>query len=121
MFRKEKYIMVILSVALVVCMLFIICGMQQKQQESRPDVEISMQISKDKFISLLEDAGVKLHGKSRMAVSLFPDTLTLVFNMQEKESGKLSDIKVNGKKISYKILSDICENYLDFTCDLVYN
>ena len=31
------------------------------------------------------------------------------------------DIKVNGKKVSYEILSDICENYLDFSCDLVYN
>ncbi len=121
MFGKEKCITAILCVALFACVLFIIYGMQPKKQESKPDVEISMRISKDRFISLIEDAGIKLNGKSRMAVSLLPDTLTLVFNMQEKKSGKLSDIRVNGKKISYEILSDICENYLDFTCDLVYN
>ena len=121
MFGKEKCIIAILSVALIACILFIIYGIQPKQQENKPDVEITMQISKDKFISLLEDAGVKLSGKSRMAVSLIPDTLTLVFDMQKKESGALSDIRVNGKKVSYENLSDICENYLDFSCDLVYN
>ena len=121
MFGKGKYIIAIFCVALSTCVLFIIYGMQPKQPEKQPDVEISMQISKDSFISLLEGAGVKLKEKSRIAVSLFPDTLTLVFDMQEKEKGRLSDIMVNGKKISYEILSDICENYLDFSCKLVYN
>ncbi len=121
MFGKEKNIIAVLCVALVACVLFIIYGMQPKQQEKRPNVEISMRISKDSFLSLLEDSGIKLHGKSRMAVSLFPDTLTLVFNMQKTGKGTLSDIRVNGKKVSCEILSDICENYLDFSCDLVYN
>ena len=118
---KMKYIAVILIVALFACILFIIYGMRPEKQEIRPDVEISVKISKDKLISLLGDAGIRLNGKARMAVSVLPDTLTLVFDMQEKEKGKLSDIKVNGKKVSYEILSDICENYLDFSCDLVYN
>ncbi len=118
---KLKYIAMILCIAVLACVLFIVYGMKTEQTENKPDVEISMRISKDKLISLLEDTGVRLRGKSRMAVSLLPDTLTLVFDMQGKEKGKLSDIKVNGKKVSYEILSDICENYLDFSCDLVYN
>lgn len=119
--RKEKYIIAVLCVALLSCMLFITYTMQPKQQERRPDVEISMRISKDSFVSLLEDKGVKLHGKSLMAVSLFPDTLTLVFDMKAAEKGTLSKIRINGKKVPNEILSDICKNYLDFSCDLVYN
>lgn len=119
--RKEKYIIAVLCVALLSCVLFIAYTMQPKQQERKPDVKISMRISKDSFVSLLEDKGVKLHGKSLMAVSLFPDTLTLVFDMEAAEKGKLSEIRINDRKISHEILSDICENYLDFSCDLVYN
>ncbi len=118
---KEKYIIAVLCVALLSCMLFIAYALQPKRQEKQPDVEISMRISKDSFVSLLEDKGVKLHGKSLMAVSLFPDTLTLVFDMEAAEKGELSEIRINDRKISYEILSDICENYLDFSCDLVYN
>lgn len=121
MFGKVKYSIIMLCVVLSACILFIMYGMQPKQQESKPDVEISMRISKDKVVSLLEDAGIKLNGKSRMAVSLLPDTLTFVFDTETTGKGTLSDIRVNGKKVSYEILSDICENYLDFSCDLVYN
>lgn len=118
---KKKYITAVLCIALLSCVLFIAYTMQPKQQERKPDVKISMRISKDSFISLLEDKGVKLHGKSLMAVSLFPDTLTLVFDMKAAEKGTLSEIRINGKKVPHEILSDICENYLDFSCDLVYN
>ena len=118
---KVKYISVILCVALLACMLFIVYGMKNEQPENKPDVEISMRISKDKLILLLEDAGVKLNGNSRKAVSLLPDTLTLFFNTEATGKGTLSDISLNGNKISNEILSDICENYLDFSCNLVYN
>lgn len=121
MLGKGKYIIAVLCVALLSCVLFIIYGIQPKVQEKQPDVEISMQISKDSFLSLLEDAGIKLRGKSRMAATLLPDTLTLVFDIQETEKGTLSEIRINGQKVSHEILSDICENYLDFSCDLVYN
>ncbi len=122
MFGKGKYILIVLCVALVVCIAMLLHREEAPAEASlQPDVEISLRLSKEKLVSLVEEKGIKLSGKARVAMSLIPDTLTLVFDTDSGEENSLSELRINGQKISNEILSDICENYLDFGCVLVYN
>ncbi|MBQ8003653.1 MAG: hypothetical protein IJ299_00965 [Oscillospiraceae bacterium] len=121
MHGKEKYIIAVLCVALAVCIALIVFEIKPEETAVSPDVRISLRLSKDSLLSLLEKNGIKLPGKARMAMAFIPDTITLFFDADAGDKNALSELRINGQKISHEILKDICENYLDFSCTLVYN
>lgn len=120
---KGKYIIGALAAVAVVCAIFLLQPEYtgEAQGERGTSVEISVRLSKDKIIELLDKNGVKLNGKALLASALVPDTLKLIFAPTGDGKNELSEITLNGQKIPHEVLTNISENYLDFSCALVYN
>lgn len=120
---KGKYVIGALAAVAVVCAVFLLRpGYTGEPREERDaSVELSVHLSKDKIIELLGENGIKLNGKALLASAFVPDTLKLVFVPTGDGKNELSEIELNGQKIPHEVLADISENYLDFSCALVYN
>ena len=113
---------VIVLIALAGTVFFVVSERSEKTvAEQSAEVEVSVTVEKGKIIELLGKNGVELGGRTLFASSLIPDTLKLVFTMEENGDDSLLGLSVNGREIEPKLLEDILQNYLDFNCSLVYN
>lgn len=113
---------VIVLIALAGTVFFVVSERSEKTvAEQSAEVEVSVTVEKGKIIELLGKNGVELGGRTLFASSFIPDTLKLVFTMEENGDDSLLGLSVNGREIEPKLLEDILQNYLDFNCSLVYN
>lgn len=119
---KSKHIVAITLIALAALLIFIIAVQRNEiAEQARANIELTMRVSKDGIKETLEENGIKLSGEALVALDFVPNTLKLVFTPDENGKNILSEISLNGQKLPHEALSDIGENYLDFSCNLVYN
>lgn len=120
--KIKGVLVVIVLIALAGTVFFAVSERSEETvAEQSAEVEVSVTVEKEKIIELLGKSGVELGGRTLFASSFIPDTLKLVFTMEENGDDSLLGLSVNGREIEPKLLEDILQNYLDFNCSLVYN
>lgn len=121
--KRVKGVLVVIAVVALLVAMFFVQIQRSEEVVAEPDakVEVSVEVEKDRIIELLGKSGVELGGRTLFVSSFIPDTLKLVFTMEENGDDSLVSLSVNGREIEPKLLENILQNYLDFNCSLVYN
>ena len=120
MSKKIKTILIVLL--LLVTEAGILSGVYSKKTEEKHErdvVEVAVRLEKEKIAELLNKNGIKLN--SGVLSKILPGKIEFVFAPEEDGEYELGEIRLNGRKVSGQVFKDMCENYLDFDCFLVYN
>lgn len=120
--RIKGVLVIIVLIALAGTVFFAVSGRSEEVvAEQSAEVEVSVTVEKEKIVEFLGMSGVELGGRTLLASSFIPDTLKLVFTMEENGDNSLLSLSVNGREIEPEVMENILQNYLDFNCSLVYN
>ncbi len=120
---KIKGVLVVIALIALAGTVFFAVSRRSEETvaQKNAEVEVSITVEKEKIIELLGKSGVELGGRTLLASSFIPDTLKLVFSMEENGDNSLIRLSLNGREIEPQLLKNILQNYLDFNCSLVYN
>jgi len=111
-------------VLLLIMVIAAVCVFSACEIAKPPAAEIKMRAERERIISLLEKDVEKI-APIKPFLRLLPEEVEIVCRLEytgdENACIRVSEVLVNGSRIPDEILRNISENYLDFSCSLVYN